>query len=163
MYHWCVNSGSESDIKNGLQLILDRIAPSQFICTDRKSVRGKSAIGKPVDLQVSLASNLNRAVLAVEVANVNTTQLVGETCRLYYDCCPLKLLILGNRNIPVDGKKQCEKLLTRLYGQEDIRNTPARVASFDEDETIESALRDLLVVSRPQGGPHVRQSTSAET
>ena len=73
-----MNSGSESDVKNGIQQILDRIAPGEFICTDHKSLRGSSAIGNPVDLQVSLASDLNRAVLAVEVANVNTTQLSAK-------------------------------------------------------------------------------------
>ena len=71
---------------------------------------------KPVDLQVSWASDPSKAIVAIEVANVNTTQLVGETCRLYYDSCPLKLLILGDRNVPSDGRQQCEKLLARLYG-----------------------------------------------
>jgi len=141
-----VKSGSELDVTQGIQTILESIAPGRFICTERKNFRGKSAIGRPVDLQISLASDLNKAAVAIEVANVNTTQLVGETCRLYYDSCPLKLLILGDRNVPKEGRKQCEKLLAKLYGQDDIRNTPARVAKFDEDSVIEAALKDLLLI-----------------
>ena len=79
-------------------------------------------------LKISMAGDLNKAVVAIEVANVNTTQLVGETCRLYFDSCPLKLLILGDRNVPAEGKKQCENLLAKMFGQDDIRSTPARVA-----------------------------------
>ena len=41
-----------------------------------------------------------RLILAIEVANVNATLLVGEVCRLYFDCCPIKLMILGDRNLP---------------------------------------------------------------
>jgi len=107
----------------------------------------------------SLGATPSKALVAVEVANVNTTQLVGETCRLYYDACPLKFLILGDRNVPTDGKKQCEKLLAKLYGQDDIRSTPARVASFDEDEVIASGLRELLLIeplSTPEDPPPVR-------
>jgi hypothetical protein len=141
-----MKSGSEPDVKQGLQQTLERLAPARFICTDRKTLRGKSAIGKPVDLQVSFAHDLSKAVIAVEVANVNTTQLVGETCRLYYDCCPLKLMILGDRNVPKDGKNQCEHLIAKLYGQDDIRNTPARVAMYDEEQLIEEALRELLLI-----------------
>ncbi len=148
-----MKSGSELDVKQGIQQILERLAPGRFICTDRKALRGKSAIGKPVDLQISFAHELSKATIAVEVANVNTTQLVGETCRLYYDCCPLKLMVLGDRNVPKDGKKQCEQLLAKLYGQDDIRNTPARVATFDEDELIEAALWDLLLVKKSECQP----------
>lgn len=148
-----MRSGSETDVKHGIQQILDRLAPGRFTCTDRKTLRGKSAIGKPVDLQVSFADDLGNAAIAVEVPNVNTTQLVGETRRLYYDCCPLKLMILGDRNIPTDGKNQCERLIAKLYGQDDIRNTPARVASFDEDETVEAALRDFLLIRGAESHP----------
>src|SRR3989442_1306064 len=95
-----VKSGSEPDIMHGIQAILDTIAPGRFVCVERKNLRGKSAISKPVDLQISLTGDLNKAAVAIEVANVNTTQLVGETCRLYCDSCPLKLLILGDRNVP---------------------------------------------------------------
>lgn len=140
-----MKSGSEGDVREGIQAILDALAPGRFVCDERKT-RGSSVIGKPVDLQVSFVRGPRRAAVAIEVANVNTTQLVGETCRLYYDCCPLKLLVLGDRNVPTEGKSQCEKLLTKLYGQEDIRNTPARVVMYDDDEGIERALRDLLLV-----------------
>ncbi len=94
-----------------------------------------------------MAGDLNKAVVAIEVANVNTTQLVGETCRLYFDSYPLKLLILGDRKVPAEGKKQCENLLAKMFGQDDIRCTPARVARFDEDSFIEAALSDLLLVA----------------
>ena len=83
-----MKSGSELDVNQGIQEILDRIAPGRFVCTERKNFRGKSSIAKPVDLQVSWRADLNKAIVAVEVANVNTTQLVGETCRLYYDGVP---------------------------------------------------------------------------
>jgi hypothetical protein len=59
----------------------------------------------------------------------------------------LKLLILGDRNVPPDGKQLCEKLLARLYGQDDVGSTPARVAWFSEDDVIDSALRELLLVA----------------
>jgi hypothetical protein len=58
----------------------------------------------------------------------------------------LKLLILGDRNAPTDAKKQCEKLLAKLYGQDHIQNTPARVALFDKDDMIASALKELLLI-----------------
>jgi len=93
-----------------------------------------------------LTAEPKRVAVAVEVANVNTTQLVGETCRLYFDSCPLKLLILGDRNVPQSGKKQCEQLFAKLYGQENINNTPARVEWYHDDKAIESALRELLLL-----------------
>src|SRR5947209_19078807 len=93
--HRAMKSGSEADVRQGIQQILDRLSPGHFICTERKTLRGRSAIGKPVDLQISFSDDLNNGLIAIEVANVNTTQLVGEACRLYYDCCPLKLMILG--------------------------------------------------------------------
>ena len=77
----------------------------------------------------------------------NHMNWVGETCRLYYDSCPLKLLILGDGNVPAEGHKQCEKLLAKMFGQDDIHSTPARVARFDEDSVIEAALRDLLLIA----------------
>lgn len=138
-----MQSGSECDVMAGLQSILDRLAPGRFLSAERKN-SGKSMIGKPVDLEIRLTVGVHRALIAVEVANVNTTQLVGETCRLYYDTCPTKLLVLGDRNIPRDGRKQCEKLLARLYGQDDIENTPARIVDFSDDTAIEKALADLL-------------------
>ena len=101
-------------------------------------------INKPVDLQIVTNQEPLRVVIAVEVANVNTTQLVGETCRLYYDCCPQKLLVLGDRNIRPNGKTQCELLLARLYGQSSIQDTPARVVSYDDDSDTKRALKELL-------------------
>ena len=94
------------------------------------------------------------AVIAVEVANVNTTQLVCETCRLYFDTCPLKILVLGDRNVPRDGKEQCELLLARLYGQDRIETTPARVVWFHDDAASAQALTELLLLnSAPAVGP----------
>ena len=72
-----MKSGSERDVKEGIQEILERLTPGRFISTERKTQRGRSAIGKPVDLQISFANDPNTAVVAIEVANVNTTQLVG--------------------------------------------------------------------------------------
>lgn len=140
-----MRSGSEPDVISGLQEILDRLAPGRFQCKDRKTA-GESVIGKPVDLEIVTIEKLPRVAIAVEVANVNTTQLVGETCRLYYDNCPRKLLILGDRNVPRNGKKQCEMLLARLYGQYSIESTPARVVSYDDDEGTISALKALLLL-----------------
>lgn len=143
-------SGSENDVQAGLQTILDHLAPGRFWCTTRKN-SGGSMIRKPVDLEIRLKDGA--AVIAVEVANVNTTQLVGETCRLYYDSCPLKILVLGDRNVPRDGKEQCELLLARLYGQDRIENTPARVVWFHDDAAIAHALTELLLLgSVPAGG-----------
>jgi hypothetical protein len=138
-------SGSEPDVMAGLQSILDRLAPGRFLSVYRKN-SGRSMIGKPVDLEIRLNVGITRPLIAVEVANVNTTQLVGETCRLYYDICPIKLLVLGDRNVPPNGKQQCEVLLARLYGQDDIHNTPARVVKFSDDAAIEKALAELLLL-----------------
>lgn len=143
-----MQSGSEIHVREGLQAILDALAPGHFSCTIRKA-SGGSMIGKPVDLEIRMEgpSGFDRVVVAVEVANVNTTQLVGETCRLYYDSCPTKLLVLGDRNVPAGGKQQCEVLLARLYGQDNIANTPARVVSYVDDAATATALRELLMLS----------------
>ena len=69
-----MKSGSEPDIKEGIQQILDKLVPGRFICGERKSLYGKSAIGKPVDRQVAFAFNFSKGIIAIEVANVNTTQ-----------------------------------------------------------------------------------------
>jgi hypothetical protein len=141
-----MQSGSEADVRAGLQLMLDRLVPGRFLTTERKTL-GRSMIGKPVDLEIRLNIGTRpRPLIAVEVANVNTTQLVGETCRLYYDICPLKLLVLGDRNISPNGQTQCEVLLARLYGQDDIEHTPARVVSYADDAAVERALSDLLLI-----------------
>lgn len=137
-----MTSGSETDVTNGIQQFLDTIAPGRFKCEERKR-RGLSVIDKPVDLQIVTIST-KRAIVAIEVANVNSTQLVNEAVRLYYDCCPIKLLILGDRNIPQNGKALCEKVLTRLYSQDKITDTPSRVFEYNEDKLIEAALKELL-------------------
>jgi hypothetical protein len=103
-------------------------------------------IGKPVDLEIVTTEESPRVAVAVEVANVNTTQLVGETCRLYYDSCPRKLLVLGDRNIPRDGRARCEALLARMYGQDSIENTPARVVCSTDDEGAMRAVAELLLL-----------------
>ena len=140
-----MKTGNESDVRAGLQKVLNRIAPGRFGCRERKS-SGESVIGKPVDLEIYHSADPERVSVVVEVANVNTTQLVGETCRLYYDACPLKLLILGDRNVPSNGKEQCESLLSKLYGQDHIKNTPARVLWYYDDKAIASALKELLLI-----------------
>lgn len=70
-----MRSGSEDDILEGLQLMLDRLAPERFVCRFRKALGG-SMIGKPVDLEIRFKQGTQRTIIAVEVANVNTTQLV---------------------------------------------------------------------------------------
>ena len=140
-----VKTGSEKDVLDTLQNVLDVIAPEKFGCRERKQ-EGESAIGKPVDLEIYFLSKPNVVAVAVEVANVNTTQLVGEACRLYYDTCFLKLLILGDRNVPLNGKEQCEKLLAKLYGQESILYTPARVEWYNDREGIMKSLKELLLI-----------------
>lgn len=150
-----LTSGSEADVERGLQALLDELAPGRFWCTTRKNT-GDSMIGKPVDLEIRQRAENGKAVVAVEVANVNTTQLVGEACRLYFDTCPNKLLVLGDRNVPKDGQRQCEVLLARMYGQEDIKHTPARVVGYGDDDSIRAALGDLLLLvaieDRPKYG-----------
>lgn len=143
-----MRSGSEADVQEGLQQVLDQLTPGRFWCTTRKS-SGTSVIRKPVDLEIRFKEPPNSVVVAVEVANVNTTQLVGETCRLYYDCCALKLLVLGDRNLPRDAQQQCELLLARLYGQDRIENTPARVVLFSDEPAILRALSELLLIGLP--------------
>jgi len=76
-----MRSGSERDGQEGLQEVLDRLSPGRFWCTTRKG-SGVSVIRKPVDLEIRFKEVPHSVVVAVEVANVNTTQLVGETCRL---------------------------------------------------------------------------------
>ena len=141
-----MRSGSESDVQQGLQEILDRLAPGRFACVTRKTL-GWSVIGKPVDLEIRARSaSTDRALVAVEVANVNTTQLVGEATRLYLDNCPIKLLVLGDRNAPPNSAKQCELVLARFYGQDYIEHTPARVVWYFDDERIAKALCDLMFI-----------------
>ena len=140
-----MRSGSEDDIRAGLSEILNDLAPGRFVCATRKN-EGHSVIEKPVDLEIRTQTSPSRVVVAVEVANVNTTQLVGEACRLYYDSCPLKLLVLGDRNVPKNGRAQCETLLARLYGQNSIADTPARVVWYHERDDAREALRDLLLL-----------------
>lgn len=123
--------------------ILSRIENGGFDCRERKS-NGRSSIDKPADLEVYFIDDSDRVAVAVEIANVNTTQLVGEVTRLYCDCCAAKLLILFRDNTTKGVKKQCEKLFCLLYGQEDIRHTPARVEWYDEDDQIEKSLSELL-------------------
>lgn len=154
-----MESGTEPVVQKGLDEILSRLAPGRFGCRPRKNA-GQSIIRKPVDLEVYLKGPPVRPVIAVEVANVNTTQLVGETCRLYYDSCPLKLLVLGDRNVPPDGKAQCELLLARLYGQDSIANTPARVVWYHDDDAVARALAELLLL--PYGPEHKTATGSAE-
>ena len=141
-----MRSGSEADVQQGLQELLDGLAPGRFICTTRKT-SGSSVIGKPVDLEIrSRSETIKHALMAVEVANVNTTQLVGEAARLYFDNCPIKLLVLGDRNAPPNSAKQCELVLARLYGQDHIEYTPARVVWYFDDERINRALCELMFI-----------------
>ena len=89
-------SGSEPDVMAGLQSILDRLAPGRFLSGCQEKF-WQIDDWEASSLDVRLNVGIPRPLIAVEVANVNTTQLVGESCRLYYDVCPLKLLVLGDR------------------------------------------------------------------
>jgi hypothetical protein len=86
-----------------------------------RSLAGESVIGKPVDLEIATVEHRPRVAVAIEVANVNRTQLVGEASRLFFNHCPRKLLVLGDRNVPPGNS---------------IENTPARVASYSDDEGV---------------------------
>lgn len=140
-----MKSASEADVQTWLQGILDRLVQNRYWCTSRKG-SGGSVIGKPVDLEIRFREGSRKVVVAVEVANVNTTQLVGEACRLYFDTCPTKLLVLGDRNVPTNGKQQCEIVLARMYGQDSIQNTPSRVVLFNDDGATAEALSELLLL-----------------
>ena len=140
-----IKSGNEPDVQAGLNRLLDSLAPGRFLCRERKN-KGRSAIGKPVDLEICMNSDSPRALIAVEVANLNTTQLVGEVCRLYYDSCALKLLVLGDRNVPKNGQEQCKTLLSKLYGQADTADTPARVVWYNDDKELSKSLSTLLLL-----------------
>jgi len=59
------------------------------------------------------------------------------------------LLVLGDRNLPKAAKEQCEVLLARLYGQDRIENTPARVVLFSDDASIVQPLSELLLLGLP--------------
>lgn len=135
---------SEEQAQKSITDILSRIEDGEFGCRERKTTKGGSSIDKPADLEVYFIDDSDRVAVAVEIANVNTTQLVGEVTRLYCDCCPAKLLILFRDNATKGVKKQCEKLFWLLYGQEDIRHTPARVEWYNEEDQIENSLKELL-------------------
>src|SRR5437867_9065758 len=150
-----MHSGSEADVREGLQAILDGLAPGRFLCTTRKN-SGSSIIGKPVDLEIRArrGPNAAQALVAVEVANVNTTQLVGEAARLYFDNCPIKLLVLGDRNAPPNSQNQCELVLARFYGQDRIEHTPTRVVWYFDDADIAKALKQLMFIDESRGQAH---------
>ena len=135
---------TEELIRNKINTILDSLSHGKYACQERKDT-SDSVIGKPVDLQVKRKKD-NSVVLAVEVATVNTTQLVNEACRLYFDKCPRKLLIIEHRHGPKNAVEQCAGLLSRLYGQDSINDTPARVAWFDDNESIQLCLEELLLL-----------------
>lgn len=133
----------ERQVCKSVQKALDEIKPDCWQCEERKQAKGTSSIDKPVDLHIIKRSN-GKQIVAVEVANVNTTQLVSECVRLYFDCLPIKLLVLHKHgNVPPNGKAQCEKTLCALYSQKDSMATPSRVV-WDEASSIKQALNQLL-------------------
>ena len=135
----------ESKVQDKITEILSEIDGRKFGCRERKST-GRSTIKKPVDLEVYLKDNSDRVVIAVEVADVNTTQLVGEVCRLYFDSCPLKMLVLGHDNTQRNSKEQCENQFNKFYAQDDIQDTPVRVVWWDDDDQIRVSLKELLLL-----------------
>jgi hypothetical protein len=134
---------SEPEVMEVLQSIVNRLAPDRFEVRERKNL-GSSVLRKPADLEIRQNSGTRRPLIAVEIADLNTTQLVGAVVRLFFDTCAIKLLIVGNQNASLHGTAQCEQLFARLYGQDDIQNAPARVAAFTDHASIEKALNDLL-------------------
>jgi hypothetical protein len=127
-----------------LQQLLNEIEADTYFCAERKR-SGSSVIRKPVDLHIGMRAQ-QKQLVAVEVANVNVTQLVGEVSRLYFDTLPLKLLVLHAKgNVQPQGKRQCETLLCRFYGQSDVAHTPARVVWDDKPDDIRQALKELLL------------------
>lgn len=118
----------------------------RYACTDRKQAAGKSAIGRPVDLHIVDLHHDLKPVVCIEVANVNATQLVGEATRLYFDSCPLKIMALGSKNTPKQAIQICEEVLCRLYNQDKIEATPARVARYDDTDSLKQFLVDFLRV-----------------
>jgi len=135
----------ESKVQDKITEILSEIEGREFGCRERKST-GHSTIKKPVDLEVYFKDNSDRVAIAVEVADVNTTQLVGEVSRLYFDSCPLKLLILGHDNTQRNSKEQCENQFNKFYAQDDIQDTPVRVVWWDDDDQIRVSLKELLLL-----------------
>lgn len=139
----------ENKVKNIINKILQKHAPNKFQCIERKGRRNvaaeRSEIDKPVDLHICLKGN-NRALVCVEVADVNGTQMVGEAVRLFYDHCPRKMLIVGNDNTPANAVELSVKVLTLLYQQSEIGNTPCRVQKISDSAGIEQALKELLLI-----------------
>ena len=135
---------TENETMDMINNILKSVIPNIYICEERKN-KGISVINKPVDLQIRRLKD-NRIVMSIEVACVNTTQLVGEVSRLFYDSCPIKLLVLGNRNVPHNGKENCQELMARLYGQDQIESTPTRIVKIEEIAEIKSKLIELLLI-----------------
>jgi len=135
----------ESKVQDKITELLSEIDGGKFGCRERKST-GRSTIKKPVDLEVYFKDNSHRVAIAVEVADVNTTQLVGEVSRLYFDSCPLKLLILGHHNTQRNSKEQCENQFNKFYAQDDIQDTPVRVVWWDDNDQIRVSLKELLLL-----------------
>ena len=139
-------------MRDDINNILQRLAPDRFVCKERMG-RGlmaseRSEIDKPVDLHICLreSGQNNDALVCIEVADVNSPQMVGEAARLFYDCCPRKLLVIGVDNAPNNAVELCVKILTRLYGQGKIENTPCRIHKMADLQGLEQALKDLLCI-----------------
>jgi len=131
-------------IQEAIQDILDKISRGEFECIERKS-KGDSVIGKPVDLHIRHKKS-QKIIVCIEVTDVNSTQLVNEACRLYFDTCFRKILIIGTGNAPKKGKELCEEILKKLYCQNRIDDTPARVLVYEssKEENFKSELEKIL-------------------
>lgn len=133
----------EAKIQKCIQEILETIGPGgEFDCKERKTRYGSSSIKKPVDLHIL---RKGQKIIAIEVAGVNSTQLVGEATRLFFDHLPLKLLVLVQKKyVPRYAKELCELVLSALYHQPDISKTPARVVWGNDSHGLKQSLQDLL-------------------
>jgi len=138
---------NEKLVRKRIQMVLDNLAPGKFICRERKG-RGKSTLGRPVDLEISPRVRKNMPLVSIEVAAVNSTQLLSEVIRLFYDSVPRKLLVLKGKLPGRRGKAICERLICLQYGQEDIRYTPARVVRYANEKEIRKYLKTLLLLNK---------------
>jgi len=123
----------EKCVKKLINIFLFEKSKYQFLkCRERKK-KGDSFISKPVDLEVSFyrtgkSANSDdkqnmESIICIEVSSVNSTQLVGEITRLYYDKVWRKVLIViykahedcGNIK-KSEAENVIKNLVPELYG-----------------------------------------------
>ncbi|MCD6232693.1 hypothetical protein J7K28_08815 [Candidatus Aerophobetes bacterium] len=135
---------NENIIQKLIQEVLDTVARNEFECSVRKN-NSSSVIKKPVDLHI-IHKATKKVIIYIEVTDVNSTQLVNEACRLYFDTCFRKILIIGTENAPKNSYELCVEIFKRLYGQNKIDDTPVRILIYDLNNNTEfkSKLKEIL-------------------